>query len=86
MRLETIESNEGEVRQENIADLGTEVRYGNGKGEADLVDEGVEKKPGKRGGEVKVRRRGAPVRGMASKYVVTKGGEFGPEREAEPEI
>lgn len=78
MGLKTIEGNEGKIWDKYVANLGPEGRKGDAEGETDLVDHGVEEEPREGRGEVKIWRRGAPIRRLPRKDVVAEGREFGP--------
>lgn len=61
VRLEAVKNYEGEVWEEYIKDLGTEVRNSDGERTKYLVGKWVEKKTRKSRSEIEKERRGAPV-------------------------
>lgn len=86
MGLETVEDNEGKIWDEYVTNLGPERREGHAEGETDLVDKGVEEETRQGRGDVKMWRRGAPIRRLARKDVVAECGEFRPQGKSEPKV
>ncbi len=56
MRLEAVNDDEGEVRDEDVKNLGTKARNRDGQRSEDLVCEWIEKETGKGRGEVEKKR------------------------------
>lgn len=86
MRLEAVQHDEGKVWDEDVTGWQAKGGDGEGEGEVDLVDKGIEEEAGERGSEVEMPGGGAPAGGLAGQNVVAECGELGPEREAEPEV
>lgn len=82
MGLEAVKYHEEHVWDEDFESLGAEDGDQEGEGDADLVDDRVEEKAGKGGGNVEVPGLCAPIGRAPVEDVVGEGGKFWPERGA----